>query len=68
MRCTGCQVMRIQGVLCHELGCTEQWKTERRECKECGSCFTPLNRSQVCCDWDCHAAYYGIDDLAELEA
>ena len=53
-----CEVVRINGVLCHESGCTDSWQDEVRECKWCGSEFKPEDKfHDFCCD-DCLNAYY----------
>lgn len=61
MRCNSCQLARINGVLCHERGCPDAWRTELRECAECGADFTPQERHQTCCDANCNATYHGYD-------
>ncbi len=66
MRCQSCQVLRINGVLCHETGCPDSWRTEVRECRECGSEFRPESRAQHCCDDSCAAAYAGLDYADDL--
>lgn len=63
MKCDQCELMRINGVVCHEPGCPETWKDEVRECKWCGQTFTPEERYQSCCDEDCRRQYCGIDDI-----
>ena len=57
--CQSCEAMRINGVLCHETGCPDAWRDEKRECKWCGSPFTPEDRNQRFCDEDCAESYYG---------
>lgn len=62
-RCNSCQLLRINGVVCHEIGCPDAWRSYKRECKWCGSMFTPEDSGQqFCCD-SCGQAYYGTDDL-----
>ena len=34
--CQSCEVLNINGVNCHEIGCPDAWKDYTRECKECG--------------------------------
>ena len=60
MRCDGCEVVRIQGLLCHETGCGNSGKTwfgqvdgsgywaRVYECWECGEYF---NQGSCC---PCH--------------
>jgi len=57
--CDSCQAAIIQGVFCHESGCPNAWRDKSRECKWCGSIFTPEARGQECCDDKCSAAYNG---------
>lgn len=57
--CESCQVVRINGVLCHETGCPDAWKTATRDCKECGREFRPKERGQKCCSKRCNRAYFG---------
>jgi hypothetical protein len=52
MNCDSCELIRINGVVCHEIGCPDKWKSETRECFECGFDFTPLTRWQSICP-DC---------------
>ena len=56
--CKSCQVIRINGVLCHELGCPDAWRDEVRECLWCGNEFTPESQEQTCCSDDCYYAFY----------
>ncbi len=66
MRCQSCQLLRINGHLCHETGCPDAWRTETRECRECGSDFRPESRAQHECCESCACAYAGLechDDL-----
>ncbi len=57
--CDQCQMLSINGVPCHELGCPSAWRDEKRKCKWCGSEFTPENRYQVTCDESCTESYNG---------
>ncbi len=63
--CDSCQLVRINGVVCHETGCPEAWKDEIRECKECGSDFTPEERWQKCCGHSCQVSYSGASCVCE---
>lgn len=56
-RCRSCEVLTINGILCHEHGCPDAWRTETRECKWCGSEFKPEDRNQRFCDEDCAESY-----------
>lgn len=55
-----CQKLKINGVICHEQGCSDAWKDYILECRNCGSEFKPENENQVCCDESCYCCYYGI--------
>ena len=70
--CKQCTALRINGVLCHEHGCPDAWKSEIRECKECGGEFSPENDYQECCDEHCYNMYNGYacecESCLELEA
>lgn len=57
--CDSCQLVRINGVICHETGCPAAWRSERRECRWCGQTFTPDERRQTCCDDECYSAFRG---------
>jgi len=48
--CTSCQLLRINGVICHETGCPEAWKDYVIDCKECGQPFKPKERWETLCD------------------
>ncbi len=63
--CHSCQVVRIQGKVCHEFGCPEAFKSETRECAWCGSKFTPKHSRDKFCDESCYRAFYGIPDPDE---
>jgi hypothetical protein len=47
--CHSCELLRINGVVCHETGCPDAWQDAVRKCKWCGQPFTPEHRNQVCC-------------------
>jgi len=58
--CQSCEPSRINGVFCHEQGCPDAWRTELRECKECGSEFRPEHRHQRLCCHGCDVFYSGL--------
>lgn len=58
MKCDHCQLLRINGLVCHEIGCPVAWKDYLRLCFECGAPFVPDQRRQRLCQ-DCER------DLAE---
>jgi hypothetical protein len=65
-RCSACQLLRINGVVCHETGCPEAWRDYQRECEWCGSLFTPEYRGESFCSEDCNRADYGEELPGEL--
>ena len=56
--CNSCNILYINGVKCHETGCPESYKDEKRECLWCGSKFIPENKWQKTCSDSCYSAYY----------
>ena len=52
--CDGCQLLFINGAMCHEIGCPESWKDYSIECHECGCDFIRSERSEAVCP-DCAA-------------
>jgi hypothetical protein len=58
--CNSCEVLVINNVICHELGCPDKWRDEVRHCKECGTKFKPDSIGQVCCSEECAGIYYGV--------
>ena len=65
--CTSCTALRINGILCHELGCPDAYKDSVRECKECGCEFYPESNFDKFCSASCYASYNGIFE-DELES
>jgi len=59
--CKSCEVLVINGVKCHESGCPESYKDEKRVCKWCGYEFIPEDKDQNFCDDSCCCSYWGID-------
>lgn len=57
--CGSCEVLYINGVRTHEIGCPEAWREHSRECNWCGSEFKPETKHQDCCSPDCAEAYHG---------
>lgn len=64
--CSACEVVRINGVVCHEVNCPRAWEHEKRKCKWCGFGFVPTSRVQSCCSESCYCALHGFPD-AEYE-
>jgi len=58
--CDSCNVMIINGVVCHEAGCPDAWRDEERECQWCGQKFIPEDKHQRCCSESCEMDYQGI--------
>ena len=57
--CDGCSPTMINGLLCHERGCPDAWRDQKRECKECGIPFHAEESRQICCSEECYIAYRG---------
>jgi len=57
MPCPSCQLVRINGVVCHETGCPDAWRDYKRECKWCGQEFRPKECHQQCCCKSCTKSY-----------
>ncbi len=55
--CQSCEVLYINGVKCHEIGCLAAWMDYTRDCRWCGCEFQPESRWQEFCDEDCSASY-----------
>lgn len=53
-----CEILYINGVKTHEIGCPEAWRDYSRECKWCGAEFKPEEKHQDCCCDDCAEAYH----------
>ncbi len=51
--CDGCNPLMVNGILCHEHGCSHAWKDKQRACFECGMKFYPENRCVIKCP-DCN--------------
>lgn len=58
-QCDSCQMVRINGLVCHETGCPQAWRDERRQCRECGTRFVPEERAQRECSHACAIDYSG---------
>ena len=55
--CPSCSLIRINGVICHEIGCPDAWRDRKRECKWCGTEFVPEERHQSTCSEECYQSY-----------
>ena len=47
--CNSCEVLNINGVRCHELGCPDSWKDYTIDCDYCESEFQPESKGQSVC-------------------
>ena len=56
--CENCNVLNINGINCHELGCPDAWKDYKRECKWCGLEFISEDKDQEFCNDVCIEEYY----------
>jgi hypothetical protein len=59
--CQSCEVLTINGILCHETGCPNSWKDKVIECKNCGTEFVPEEKGQKFCDNHCFCMYNNIE-------
>lgn len=57
MYCESCEVLVINGAICHETGCPNSYKDEIRECKWCGVDFRPESKYDYLCSEDCREIY-----------
>ena len=63
--CNSCQMLNINGIPCHELGCPEAWRSEIRSCRECGTDFRPESPLQYDCSPECTSSYWGLDTYGD---
>ncbi len=59
IRCPNCEALMINGVFCHETGCSTPYLFKRRECKWCGQTFSPEGQGQWFCGDGCAESYSG---------
>jgi len=59
MTCKSCNLLRINGIVTHEIGCPDAWKDVVCECNWCGKKFIPETKYQDCCCDDCSESYHG---------
>ncbi len=53
IRCDACALVCINSIPCHEVGCPEAWRDQKKACFECGCDFLPTEgRFQRVCE-DC---------------
>ena len=58
--CNQCEILNINGVNCHEIGCPDAWKDYQVECAWCGQEFKPEYDGQTLCDESCVAFYHDL--------
>lgn len=56
--CNSCEIVYINGIKCHEIGCPEAWQDYEIECKWCGTKFKPEEDGQKFCCESCQEDYY----------
>ena len=56
--CDSCEALMINGVLCHEFGCPDDWEGYEVECRWCGRYFVPLTKDTILCSEECIRDYY----------
>jgi hypothetical protein len=57
VHCDSCEVLVVNGIICHEHGCPDAWRDSIRECKWCGSDFKPEDADQRFCEDSCADSY-----------
>ena len=62
--CDQCEILSINGVLCHEHGCPNAYRDEKRKCFDCGFDFSPEERFQRVCN-DCQN--YELEQFETIE-
>jgi len=50
--CDNCNIVRVNGILCHEQGCPDSWRDYKLDCFQCGCDFMRTERYQTVCE-DC---------------
>lgn len=60
--CNSCEVLVINGVVCHEKGCPDAYQDEVRECLWCGQEFKPEYKESGFCHDSCYRAYYNLEE------
>jgi hypothetical protein len=58
--CNSCEVLNINGVNCHEIGCPDSLKDHKVECKCCDNTFNPEYKGQKTCSDECYREYWNI--------
>jgi hypothetical protein len=60
--CDSCEVLYINHVKCHEIGCPDAWKDYKNKCDWCGTEFVPEEKGQKYCCGSCANADNGYPD------
>ena len=60
--CDQCEVLYINGVKCHEIGCPDAWRDYERSCKWCDADFMPQEQHQLTCSPSCAMAFGGLSE------
>jgi hypothetical protein len=58
--CHSCELLRINGIVTHEIGCPDAWRDEVKLCKWCGGKFIPEESHQDCCGHTCSMSYRNV--------
>ena len=58
-KCDSCDSATVNGTFTHEHGCPKSHVGSSRECKWCGSKFSPASKGQQFCDPSCAESYNG---------
>ena len=58
LHCDQCEMLAINNIATHEIGCPIAWKDYPVECSWCGTEFMPEEKRQKFCDESCAEAYY----------
>lgn len=48
-KCDQCEILVINGVICHETGCPDAWKGKTATCKLCDEDFKLQHSRQIYC-------------------
>jgi hypothetical protein len=64
--CDGCNVVVINGTVCHEEDCPNSDNDSLRGCIECGQQFITKSLGQIVCDKECYRAYFGHDTMEDI--
>jgi hypothetical protein len=57
--CQSCEVVKINGIVCHELDCPDAWIGLKVRCLWCGQEFVPKEKNQRLCSEECAESFNG---------